>query len=80
MTQGLSNFLVVHPSPKKNPGSAPENYFKTVMSMATKEEENGLSTETRIIACAQALHWNSATGRNMKSEPSTPLKDKKKYS
>jgi len=43
MTQGLSNFLVVHPSPKKNPGSAPENYFKTVMSMATKEEENGQS-------------------------------------
>ena len=39
MTQGLSHFLEVHPSPKKNPGSAPENYFKTVMSMATNEEE-----------------------------------------
>ena len=59
MTQGLSRFLVVHPSPKKNP----ENYFKTVISMATKEEEKGQSynkqfyipcqLKQEIIACAK---------------------------
>ena len=43
-----------HPlfSPKKNPVSAPENYFKTVMSMATKEEENGQSYDKQFyIQC-----------------------------
>ena len=56
--------------------------------MATKEKEMGKSyykkfnipcqLKTRIVACAQALHWNSVIGRNMKSEPSTRSKDKNK--